>query len=459
MEGPMNRAAWLQDRRMQKFRDVLSRWEAGRLSMAEAGELLGMSERQFRRYRDRYEEDGLDGLLDRRLGKLSPKRVPAAERERVLALYRSTYRGWNVKHFVEHLQRDHNFRWGYTWVKTQLHTAGLVERAQRRGAHRRKRERKPCEGMMLHQDGSRAFWLLGQPQLDLIVTMDDATSTIYSAFLVEEEGTASSFRALLDVFAAKGLPASLYSDRASHYFHTPTAGGPVDKDRLTQVGRALKQLGIEHIPAYSPEARGRSERMFGTLQDRLIKELAKAGIADIDAANAFIAEVYLPAHNTRFAKPAALPECAFVAVTDQAALLEILCVHEERVVGRDNTVRFEGLTLQLPESPLRAHYVKARVRVHEYPDGALAVFHGPRVIARYSAAGALVPTRRSMTPCSPPSRRGLSNAPQAAPKERRPALTAAARGVGASAQVGTKKRSCGRTKKRTTSASTTAALL
>src|SRR5215471_1560909 len=186
----MNRATWLQDRRMQKFRDVLSRWEAGELSMMEAGELLGVSERQFRRYRDRYEEDGVEGRVDGRLGKPSAKRVPARQREQMLALYRDAYRGWNVRHFHEHLRRDHGLRWGYTWVKTQLHTAGLVERAKRRGAHRRKRERKPCEGMMLHQDGSRAAWLCGQPALDLIVTMDDATSTIYSAFLVEEEGTA-----------------------------------------------------------------------------------------------------------------------------------------------------------------------------------------------------------------------------------------------------------------------------
>ena len=214
----MNRATWLQDRRMQKFRDVLSRWEAGELSMIEAGELLGVSERQFRRYRDRYEEDGLEGLIDGRLGKPSPKRVPERERDRMLGLYREVYRGWNVKHFYEHLRRDHGFRWGYTWVKTQLHTAGLVERAQRRGAHRRRRERKPCEGMMLHQDGSRAAWLKGQPALDLIVTMDDATSTIYSAFLVEEEGTASTFQGLLEVFTAHGLPSSLYTDRGSHYF-------------------------------------------------------------------------------------------------------------------------------------------------------------------------------------------------------------------------------------------------
>ena len=448
----MKRAKWLQERRMQKFQDVLSRWEAGALSMMEAGELLGMSERQFRRYRYRFEEDGLDGLKDRRLGKASPKRVAASERDRMLALYREAYRGWNVKHFHEHLCRDHGFRLSYTFVKMQLHTAGLVERAARRGVHRRKRERKPCEGMMLHQDGSRATWLAGQPMLDLIVTMDDATSTIYSAFLVEEEGTASTFQALLEVFAAKGLPSSLYTDRGGHYFFTAEANGPVDKVRLTQVGRALKQLGIEHIPAYSPEARGRSERMFGTLQDRLIKELAKAGIADIAAANAWIREVYLPAHNQRFARPAAVADSGFVTGSDPAVLTEILCAHDDRVVNRDNTVAWERLQLQLPESPLRHHFVKARVRVHAYPDGSLAVFHGPRRLARYSAQGeeiAAAPTTPSVTPCSPPSRRGLSRAEFVKSAEKRPSLTAAALGVTGPGQVGTKKRPSDRTKKLT----------
>jgi len=435
---------------MQKFRDVLSHWEKGDLSMLEASDILGLSERQFRRYRDRYEEDGLDGLVDGRLGKPSPKRVPEAETERMLELYRRRYRGWNVKHFHEHLVRDHGFRWGYTWVKTQLHTVGLVERARKRGAHRRKRERKPCEGMMLHQDGSRAAWLGGRAGLDLIVTMDDATSTIYSAFLVEEEGTASTFRGLLEVFGRHGLPSSLYTDRGSHYFFTPKAGEGVDKERLTQVGRALQRLGIEHIAAYSPEARGRSERMFGTLQDRLIKELAKAGIDEIEVANAWIRDVYLSEHNGRFARPAAVPEIAFVAVFDGAALTEALCGQEERVVGRDNTVSWAGLKLQLPESPLRHHWVKVRVRVHEYPDGTLALFHGPRCIARYTADGAqtvVVPTNGSVTSGSPPSRRGLQGPQLAAPAEHRPALTAAARAVPAEPQVGTKKRSSGRTKK------------
>src|SRR5215208_4120673 len=320
----MNRTTWLQDRRMQKFRDVLSRWERKELSAMEAGELLGCSERQFRRYRQRYDEDGLEGLVDKRLGRASEKRVPVDEIAWMLDQYRRHHQGWTVKHFREHLQERHSFRWGYTWTKTQLHAAGLVERAKRRGAHRRKRPRKPCIGMMLHQDGSRFAWLAGQADLDLIVTMDDATSEIYSAFLVEEEGTASSFRGLADVFTTRGLPASLYTDRGSHYFFTPQAGEAVDKDRLTQLGRALKQLGIEHIPAYSPQARGRSERMFGTLQDRLPKELKLAAIRDIGAANQFLREVYVPAHNARFTRPAALPESAFVPVSD-ASLRDILC--------------------------------------------------------------------------------------------------------------------------------------
>ena len=410
----------------------MSRWERGELSMMEAGELLGMSERQFRRYRERYEEAGEEGLRDRRLGKRSARRVPEQELQRMLELYRAFYGGWNVKHFHEHLRERHNFAWGYSWTKAQLHAAGLVERARRRGAHRRKRPRKPYEGMMLHQDGSRFGWLAGQPQLDLIVTMDDATSTIYSAFLVEEEGTASSFRALLETFTAFGLPSSLYTDRGSHYFYTPKAGEAVDKQRLTQVGRALQRLGIEHIPAYSPEARGRSERMFATLQERLPKELTLAGITNMEGANRFIAEVYLPAHNARFARPPQIAESAFVSA-DPAQLVEILCVEEERVVARDNTVAWGGLHLQLPHSGLRHHYVRATVKVRQYPNGALAIFHGPRCLGRYDAKGSEIsePISTMLHPCSAPSRRGLEASQPAPPAARRPALTASRHGVGA----------------------------
>jgi len=418
----MNRTAWLQERRMLKFRDVLSRWEASELSAFEASELLGMSERQFRRYRGRYEDEGEAGLRDKRLGKASSRRVPESERRRMLALYREMYSGWNVRHFHERLRGHHGFSWGYSWTKAQLQLAGLVERSHKRGPHRRKRERKPCVGMMLHQDGSRAHWLVGAPPLDLIVTMDDATSEIYSAILVEEEGTDSTFLGLLETFSAHGLPCSLYTDRGSHYFHTPQADGPVDRSRPTQVGRALEQLGVEHIAAYSPQARGRSERMFATLQDRLAKELALTGIAEVEKANVWLKEVWRPSHNARFAVEPALPDSAFVPVADRSVLVETLSRHDERLVARDNTAAFENKRLQLPESPLRHHWVGARVKIHAYPDASLAIFHGPRLLARYGADGRIAasPPHAAATAAKPVKpRRVLALNDQAQNSERR----------------------------------------
>jgi hypothetical protein len=217
--------------------------------------------------------------------------------------------------------------------------------------------------------------------------MDDATGAIYSAFLVDEEGTASTFRALKEVFSAHGLPMSLYTDRRSHYFCT-TKAGEIDRGSPTRVGRALAQLGVEHIGAYSPQARGRSERAFETLQDRLPKELRLARIATVEAANAFIRDVYLPEHNARFAVPPAAVGSAFVAIAG-LDLDEILCVQEERQVGNDNCVSYRTLKLQIPESPMRPHFVKARVGVHVYPDGSPALFHGPRCIGRYDDKGRL----------------------------------------------------------------------
>jgi transposase len=373
--------------RMARFLTLLHRWESAELNQAEAAELLGVSERTFRRWRRRYEEEGEAGLLDGRLGKASGRRVPADRAEEVERLYRERHQGFTVKHFHEHLVKDHGFGWGYTWLKLHLQWAGVVAKAPRKGAHRRKRERRPLPGMMLRQDGSRHEWLEGQAPLDLIVTMDDATGAISSAFLVEEEGTASTFRALKEVFSEPGLPMSLYTDRGSHYFRT-TKAGEIDRGCPTQVGRALEQLGVDHIGAFSPQARGRSERMFGTLQDRLVKELKLAGIATVEAANAFIREVYLPEHNARFAVEPAGEGSAFTPIPG-VDLDEILCVEEERQVGHDNCVSSRTLKLQIPESPMRPHFVRARVKVHVYPDGSHAVFHGPRCIGRYDANGAL----------------------------------------------------------------------
>jgi hypothetical protein len=241
--------------------------------------------------------------------------------------------------------------------------------------------------MMLHQDGSRHEWLEGEAPLDLIVTLDDATGAIYSAFLVEEEGTASTFRALKEVFSEHGLPMSLYTDRGSHYFHAIKAG-EIDRGHPTQVGRALEQLGVEHIGAYSPQARGRSGRTFGTLQDRLVKELKLAGVTDIEGANAFIRDRYLPVHNARFAIEPAQPGSAFTPIPG-LDLDEILCVEEERQVGNDNCVSYRTLKLQIPVSPMRPHFVKARVKVRVYPGGSHALFHGPRCIGRYDEKGTL----------------------------------------------------------------------
>ena len=385
----MDRARLHEGIRRMRFTDVLDRSERSELSQMEAAELLGISERTFRRWRDRYRDSGQEGLADRRLTP-SLRRAPAAEIERMLGLYRDLYGGFTVKHFHEQLAKRHNYVLGYTVTKLHLHRSGLVHAAPKRSAHRKKRARRPMVGMMLHQDASTHAWVPGSlAKHDLVVTMEDATSAIYSMFLVDEEGTASSLRGIRDVVSTHGLFCSLYTDRGSHYFETPEAGGPVSRTSLTQVGRALKQLGIEHIAAYSPQARGRSERVFLTLQDRLPKELKLAGIDTVEAANHWLRETYITEHNTMFAIKPEQEASAFVTDT-MGAWREILCVQDERTVGNDNTVKWHRLRLQLPPSRLRAHFVKAKVRVHEYPDGTLAVYWGPHRLADYDVDGVLV---------------------------------------------------------------------
>ena len=385
----MDRARIHEGIRRMRFTDVLGRTERSELSQMEAAELLGISERTFRRWRDRRQEMGEAGLADRRLAP-SLRRAPEAEIERMLGLYRDLYRGFTVKHFHEQLGKRHNYKLGYTVTKLHLHRSGQVQAATKRSAHRKKRPRRPMVGMLLHQDASTHAWLPGNAgKHDLVVTMEDATSAIYSAFLVDQEGTASSLRGVRDVVAKHGLFCSLYTDRGSHYFFTPEGGGKVSKTVLTQFGRALKQLGIEHIAAYSPQARGRSERAFETLQDRLPKELKLAGIETVEAANRWLSDVYIAEYNARFAIAAEQEGSAFVADTMEA-WREILCIQEDRVVGNDNTVKWERRSLQLPPSRLRPHFVKTTVRVHEYPDGQLAVYWGPHRLADYAEDGSLI---------------------------------------------------------------------
>lgn len=385
----MRRAAVLWEALVTRFEDAWDRHKKGRLTAEEAGELLGMSARHFRRLRARYEEAGADGLRDRRLGRVSGRRAPESELERMRRLYREEYADFTVKHFHEELQKRHHYTLGYTVTRLALQSAGLVVKAARRGRHRKKRPRRPLPGMLLFQDGSTHRWIGAlEHDLDLVVTLDDATGAIYSAILVVQEGTMSSFLGLQETIAQHGLFGALYTDRGSHYFLTPKAGGKIDQWQPTQVGQALARLGIRHIASYSPEGRGRMERVFGTLQQRLPAELRHAGITSVAAANRYLRQSFVPAYNARFAKPAAEPGLAFVAYAGPP-LADVLCVQADRQVGRDNCVLWARRSLQIPPQLHRHHYVKATVRVHEYPDGRLAIFDGPRCLARYDQDGKL----------------------------------------------------------------------
>ncbi len=388
----MSRALWLEETKQMRFEEAYEGWQAKRLTQEEAAQLLGVCERSFRRYVNRYHEAGLEGLIDQRLSQVSHHKAPVDEVLRLESLYKEQGQGWNVKHFYE---KRYSGTRSYTWVKKTLQASGLVVAGKRKGAHRKRRDRAPLPGMLIHQDGSTHQWVPGV-SWDLIVTMDDATGEVYSDFFVDEEGTWSSLRGVEETIEGKGLFCSFYSDRGSHYWHTPEAGGKVDKTNPTQFGRALDELGIERIAAYSPQARGRSERLFRTWQDRLVKELASAGITEMVAANAYIREVFLPDFNRQFSVPAAEEGNAFVPLLT-TSLKDILCLKSERTVGRDNCVSYRGLTLQIPKQQERCHYVKTKVKVHEYSDGSLAVFHGPRRLACFDESGVAV-QKRTTTP-------------------------------------------------------------
>jgi hypothetical protein len=308
--------------------------------------------------------------------------------QKVLRLYRDEYADFNVSHFHEQLVQRHGVDLSYEWVKKALQTAGLVSKGVRRGVHRKKRARRPMSGMMVFCDGSPHEWmplLAGQKQ-DLIAFLDDATSELYAAYLVEEEGTLTVMAGLKDVFERKGLFCSFYTDRGSHFFHTPKAGGAVDRSRLTQLGRALSQLGIEHIPSYSPQARGRMERQFGTWQGRLPQELRKAGIRTMEEANRYIRDVFIPWHNRHLTVEAREPGSAFVPAC-QTDLDAILCLQHERIVQNDNTVTLGNRTLQVQPALWRVSFAKCRVTVCEHLNETLSVRYGPRILGWYHQDG------------------------------------------------------------------------
>src|SRR5687767_7056948 len=327
-------AAW---ERAMTVQEVMLKALSGELHWFRAAEILGWSPRTLRRWRERYEKHGYVGLVDKRLHRPSIRRVAAPEVERLLRLYRERYRGFNVRHFHQIARREHGVTVSYSFLKQTLQAAGLVKKHRARGRHRRRREPKACFGELLHIDGSPHVWLALRPEARavLIVVLDDATKRVLYAQLWPSETAHAIMTALRDVIAAHGLPMALYTDRAHWAFNTPRAKGPVDKTQLTQLGRALDRLGIDHIPAYSPQARGRSERLNRTFQDRLVNELRVANITTLAAANAYLRDRFVAQYNADFSCAPADAASAFVA-PGAIDLDQILCHQEERVVGRDN---------------------------------------------------------------------------------------------------------------------------
>jgi hypothetical protein len=361
----------------------------GRQTWLQVADVIGLSPRSVRRWRARLEQFGVPGLLDRRRQTPSPRRVPLAELQRIVRLYRERYQGFNVRHFHQLARRDHGLTFSYTLVKTALQGAGLVAKGRARGRHRRRREPRPCFGDLLHLDGSRHRWLALVPDTwhTLLVVVDDATKQLLFAQLVEGgESTRAIMQALWTVFERHGLPGALYTDRAHWAVHTPTSGSAPDRTRLTQVGRALHALGIEHILGHSPQARGRSERANRTLQDRLVNELRLAGIRTRPAANQYLVERFLPGFNATFGRPAADPAVAFVPVA--AAQLEpILCHEEARIVARDNTVTLDRVVLQIAKQRGRRTCAGLPVLARRHLDGRHSLWWGRRCLGRYDPAG------------------------------------------------------------------------
>lgn len=375
--------------RMMKVQEVLMRAVNRELSWIQAADILGCSPRSLRRWKLRFKQSGVSGLVDRRThGHRSARRVTQQQLEPLLRLYRERYAGFNVRHFCSIARRDHGLTWSYSFVRQVLQSAGLVKKLRPRGRHFVRRPPRACFGEMLHLDGSHHPWLALRPEQRqcLIAVVDDATRQLLYAQLSERETTEAVLAALHAVFAHHGLPQALYTDRASWAACTRGSDGHPRPERPTQVQRALQRLGVEHILAYSPQARGRGERVNRTLQGRLVNELRAAGIRTRERANHYLEERFLPHYNAELSHLAADPVSAFVTAGG-AALEQILCFEEIRTVGKDNTVVLEGTRLQITRQPGRATCAGLEVTVRRHLDGTHSVWRGPRCWGRYDARG------------------------------------------------------------------------
>jgi len=369
--------------RAMKVQEVILRAISGQILWTEAAEILGISDRQMRRWKRRYEIYGYDGLYDRRKKIPSPRRIPLDKAEKILRLYRERYFDFNISHFYDKLRTIHNIKISYNWVRLALQGAGLVKKRTRHDKHRKRRPRKPLVGMMLHMDGSPHDWFGNNTEYTLITISDDATNHLYDIELVPEEDTLTCMKMIKNVVEKKGMFCSLYTDRASHFFLTKKAEEKVAEDNLTQIGRALQELNIQHIPSYSAQARGRQERLNETLQGRIPQELRLRGIKTLREANIYLKKEYLKEHNRRFARKPEKKGSAFMPVPKTVDLDKIFCLKYERTVNNDNTISFKNRILQIGPSELRVSFAKCRVTVYEHLDGSISIGYGPHMLGYY----------------------------------------------------------------------------
>ena len=357
-----------------------------RITWLQAADIIGICPRHMRRIKKRFEKYGVDVLRDHRAGRPRRKRISIETVGEVCRLKENVYPDFSMQHFYEYVREQHKINISYTWMRAVLETAGIVEKAPGRGKYRRQRERRPMTGMLLHIDGSRHAWLAGLPPRDLIVMMDDADGRILHGRFVEEEGTMSTFEALHEVLTSHGRFCELYHDRGSHFGRTSKAGEDPDEVQNGQVPRALKALGIRQIYARTPQARGRSERCFGTIQGRLPQELRLEGITSYEDANRYLAKRFIPKFNRLFAVAPAQAESAFVPLVGIDLTL-LLSIQHERVARNDNTVPFNRVILQIPKTNQRPHYARCPVLVHEFPNDTLGISYQAQLLARYTREG------------------------------------------------------------------------
>jgi transposase len=358
---------------------VISEVEEGYLKVKEAGEILGLSERQVYRIKARVEREGAGGVIHRSKGKKRPRWLRRRVRDKIDHLYKTKYRGFNLTHMTEFLNEEEGIKISRESVRQILLEKGSYTKQRRYPKHRQWRE--PCsrEGQMVQFDTSDHDWLEGRgPKLYLIGGVDDATSKVAGAKFVLADGVRQNMEVFWGIVRRRGIPLSVYVDCGSNFKTTRHQSMEYQlkgEYPSTQFARALEELGVRIIYAYSPQAKGRIERKFGVFQDRLCSELRLHNISTLEDANRYLWEKFMPKHNQMFSRTAKEPGSAYRSLPKGLCLKDVFCLKEERTVAGDNTISYQGKTFQILPNEYRLSFFKAKVEVHEYLDGSINIFY------------------------------------------------------------------------------------